>query len=157
MLPIHRPKSRLYKRVVSELSRGPCTASVLADRCETVTRGTFTEILNDLSLAGFIESYRCLLKPRSQRLIRYRILDEYLHFYHRFIQPHAHEIVAGSLVPYQVFNSNEYRQWRGHAFERICRRHAKTIAKHLDSSSTTCSRNAEMFRNLSRVGQSMSS
>ena len=53
------------------------------------------------------------------------------HFYFRFIEPHSAEIVSGNISFQQLAVSRAFQQWRGYAFERLCRKHASAIADHL--------------------------
>ena len=96
--------------------------------CRTRAGGTFTDILNDLEMAGFIERYTPLGKARTSRQVRYRIHDEYLHFYFRFLRDHQQDILAGRYDATGLSESRAFAPWQGYAFERLCRRHAAQIA-----------------------------
>ncbi|MBI4586856.1 MAG: hypothetical protein HY717_22815 [Planctomycetes bacterium] len=113
------------------MSAGPLAAEELARSCQTRTGGRFTGILMDLELEGFIERYVPLSKGLKSRLVRYRIDDEYLHFYFRFIQKHQQEIITGRFSSIPIFQGRDYLQWQGYAFERLCRKHSWQIADHL--------------------------
>lgn len=84
-----------------------------------------------LELAGFIEKFVPLDRGPRSRHVRYRILDDYLHFYFRFIKDRQQEVITGRLDPARLFPSPRYAQWRCHAFERLCRRHSHRIADAL--------------------------
>lgn len=127
----HFGKNPVYETILHKLSAEPCTPRQLAAKCRTHTGGTFTELLADLELAGLIERYTPLGKDRSSRHIRYRIQDEYLHFYFRFIKSHERDISAGQYNSAALLRSRSFAQWRGYAFERLCRRHANQIADAL--------------------------
>ncbi|MEW6744624.1 MAG: ATP-binding protein [Planctomycetota bacterium] len=127
----HFGRNPSYERVLQILADGPQSTARLASSCRTKTGGTFTSILQDLSLAGFVERYVPLNKGEGSRHVRYRMLDEFLHFHARFIQRHEQEIRTGRYSSLQAFHGNAYAQWQGYAFERLCRRHAVLIADHL--------------------------
>jgi len=127
----HFGRNRTYERILGLLSTGPRSAQDLAKACRTSTGGTFTNQLSDLALAGFIEKFVPLDKGPRSRHVRYRILDDYLHFYFRFIRDRRQEVYTGRLDPARFFPSPRYGQWRGHAFERLCRRHSHGIADAL--------------------------
>ena len=127
----HFGRNPLYERVLDRLASGPQSTEQLATACQTRTGGTFTAILQDLTLAGFIERYSPLNKGPRSRQVRYRVLDEYLHFYARFIKQHEQEIISGRFSSLQIAQQRSYPQWRGFAFERLCRRNAALIADRL--------------------------
>ena len=49
--------------------------------------GGASDILEDLELAGFIESYSSIHLADSKRLVRYRLADPFLRFYYHFVAP----------------------------------------------------------------------
>ena len=127
----HFGKNRAYETILNTLSRGPHTIPQLVSACRTQAGGTFTNILHDLELAGFIERYTPLGKGKTSRQVRYRIHDEYLHFYFRFLRDHQQDILTGKYDTAALPLSRAFTQWQGYAFERLCRRHARCIADAL--------------------------
>ena len=63
-------------------------------------------------------------------MIRYRLLDEYLNFYFSFIAQNRQAIQKGQFQPHQM-DPGKLAQWKGYAFERLCRRHSFEIATFL--------------------------
>ncbi len=127
----HFGKNPVYENILRQLSARPRTADLLASSCRMRTGGRFTELLADLELAGFIERYSPIDKGPRSRQVRFRILDEYLHFYYRFIDKARQEIMTGRFEPAQIVLGRDWRQWQGYAFERLCRRHSGEIADAL--------------------------
>jgi len=127
----HFGKNPAYEKIIKALSAGPKTAPMLAAACGTRTGGRFSELLADLELAGFIERYPSLdMGPRS-RHVRYRLLDELLHFHYRFLDSAQQEIRSGRFELGRLLPGQSWRQWEGYAFERLCRRSAGQIADRL--------------------------
>ncbi len=127
----HFGRNRTYERILDLLSVRARSTQELAKACRTSTGGTFTGLLSDLEMAGFIEKVVPLDRGPRSRHVRYRIMDDYLHFYFRFIRDRQQEVVTGRLDPARLLSSRQYSQWRGYAFERLCRRHSNRIADAL--------------------------
>ncbi|MBI4603675.1 MAG: ATP-binding protein [Planctomycetes bacterium] len=127
----HFGRNPAYERVLELLASGSKAAEALAKHCGVRTGGTFTIVLQDLELAGLIERFSPIDRARTSRDVRYRILDEYLHFHASFIGKHQQEILSGRFTARDAFRGNDYERWQGYAFERLCRRHAALIADAL--------------------------
>ncbi len=109
------------------------TRNEIAKHINIEPGGTFTRLLEDLELCGFIAQYTSFHLPHSKKLIRYSIADNYLMFYFKFIKPIAKQIAAGQFnaQPSAALNQEIYYKWLGFAFERFCRQHNYLIAKIL--------------------------
>ncbi|MCP4602900.1 MAG: AAA family ATPase [Proteobacteria bacterium] len=127
----HFSTNTIYEKILNVLSSGNKTPPELARRCSVSTGGGFTERVRDLELAGFIDRQVPLGKKRQSKIVRYRISDEFLQFHFRFIAPHYQDIITGNLKATRTLSSENYRQWRGYAFERLCQKHAGHIADFL--------------------------
>ncbi len=126
--------NRIYRRIVQVLGqRGHCTRDKIAKDVGVQSGGTLTTMLLDLEECGFIRRVVPLDKSNSSLLSYYAIQDPYLHFYFKFIEPHAQSIQNGDFQrhPERVMNTRSYRQWLGFAFERFCRKNAMSIAERL--------------------------
>lgn len=93
----------------------------------------FNRYLNNLEKAGFICRYTPCGRPATSKLDRYRLDDEYLHFYFKFILPNLKKIEdnAGGDLFSQIMRSQSYQSWAGLAFERLCFKHVGQIMKAL--------------------------
>lgn len=127
----HFASNPYYKRILMRLAAGPCSSIDLAKVAGGSTGGALTSLLEELELAGFIERSSPLGKARNSKLVRYRLLDEYLHFYFALIQPNAPKILSGAVKYPNITETREYTQWLGYAFERFCGRNAAVIADRL--------------------------
>jgi len=127
----HFASNTLYEKILNILSGGNKTPPELARRCGVSTGGGFTERVRDLELAGFIDRQVPLNKTQRSKIVRYRISDEFLQFYFRFISPYYQEIVTGNIKSIKPLTTQNYQQWRGYAFERLCQKHASHIADFL--------------------------
>jgi len=127
----HFAQHPTYEPVLRALSERRLIPAELTAKCQLLAGGTFSARMKELELAGFVRALSPVDKGPNSRLIRYSLDNEYLHFYFRFIAPHSAEIVSGNLSFPQINASRAFDQWRGYAFERLCRKHAKQLADHL--------------------------
>ncbi|MCW5588458.1 MAG: AAA family ATPase [Legionellales bacterium] len=91
---IFSKRSEIYKNIVKQLVKGPATADELAENVGLVRTGTFDDYLNDLVLAGFIaRDYTWHLKTgKTSKLSEYRLKDNYVRFYLKYILPNKTKI-----------------------------------------------------------------
>lgn len=100
--------------------------------------GRFGERLAELEAAGLIQKF--LPYGRKRRDHYYRITDEYILFYLKWIK----KIVDGQEIPksanywVQISNTPAWQSWAGYAFEGICRKHADSIVRKLGLESIGC-------------------
>jgi hypothetical protein len=84
--------------------------------------------LKNLELAGFISPYRNLGNKRT-REVRYKLVDSFLRFYYRFLEPHYKVIAAGKGE--ELFNEQVkpvWKPWLGLSFEAFLVRNALWLA-----------------------------
>ena len=128
----HFGKNPIYEKIISTLALQSLSADELATKLKTKTGGHFTSLLEDLEMAGFIERVVPLQKQSVRsKIARFRIHDEYLHFYFRFIAPKKREIQNGNVQFGSFRVQKTFEQWRGYAFERLCRKNSRMIAETL--------------------------
>lgn len=91
---IFSTRNMLYKKIVTQLVKGPATADALAVGMELTRTGAFDDYLNDLVLGGFIaRDYTWLLKTgKVSKLSQYRLKDNYVRFYLKYIFPNKTKI-----------------------------------------------------------------
>jgi len=120
-----------YERILRAVAGGAATPRQIAARCGLSSGGGLSELLGELVLAGFLRKCIPINKKPTSRLVRYRIDDEFLHFHFSFIGPRTADIAAGNVEYAQITDSRVLSQWQGYAFERLCRKHAVVLARHL--------------------------
>ncbi len=127
-------EENIYKRIIFELSKfGSLKAPELAERLNVSTGGGFVDYMENLEMAGFVKSFSPLDKPLESKLKRYRLDDEYLLFYFKFIYPNLKNIRDNTDLDRALsfFHGRAYGSWAGFAFERLCLKHAPAIMKFL--------------------------
>jgi len=141
----HFASHPLYETILRNVGSGSLSPNDIASKCGMESGGGLNRLLSDLVLAGFLRKCTPVDKNPSTRLVRYKLDDEYLHFYFTFIAQRSPEIVAGNVGFARITHGREFRQWQGYAFERLCRKHAQEIATHLRFSGINY-RSGEWFR-----------
>jgi predicted AAA+ superfamily ATPase len=128
----HFGGNRHYETIVKALSVKSLSAEELAKKCKLQTGGTFSERLEELQLAGFIERFTPIYQDSvKSKAIRYRLIDEYLLLYFSLIAPFKKEIEGGTIEASQILTNRSFQQWRGYAFERLCMRNSNLLADTL--------------------------
>jgi AAA+ ATPase superfamily predicted ATPase len=128
----HFSKNKAYEHILKSLALKRVQDSAALEHASGLSSGgTFSSLLDDLEMAGFIERFSPLEKERNSKLVRIRLIDEFLDFYFTFVEKNRKEIEQGTLKAYELLTGPKFEQWRGYAFERFCRKHAKAIAQAL--------------------------
>lgn len=87
-------RSAIYKKIVERLSEGPCELSDIYTALEVEKSGVISGYMYDLVTAGFIShDFTWNLKTGSDsKLSHYRLKDNYLRFYLKYIEPNKKKI-----------------------------------------------------------------
>ncbi|MFH1654714.1 MAG: ATP-binding protein [Pseudomonadota bacterium] len=127
-------EDKVYRKMIMLFSKyKSLKATELLDALKMTEGGGFQRYLDNLEKAGFIKGYIPCGKPEESKLKRYRLEDEYIHFYFKFIKPNFKKIeknLEENLFS-QIMRSRKYQAWQGLAFERLCLKHINQIAKRL--------------------------
>jgi hypothetical protein len=92
-------KGTFYKQVVQILAEHHLSMSKLALKLGRSKGGDLSEALDELMEAGFIarDFTWDLAKKKKSRVSRYRLSDNYLRFYLKYIQPNHEQIETGKI------------------------------------------------------------
>ncbi len=90
-------RSDLYKKIIDRLVNGPASQEEILTSCGRSKTGDFSEYLADLSTAGFVSrDFTWHLKDgKISKLSRYRLKDNYVRFYLKYIQTNKTKIEKG--------------------------------------------------------------
>lgn len=127
-------EERIYKQIINLLSKYKnLKIPELTGILNISGGGGFVEYMENLESAGFIRSVTPWNKPKESKLRRYRLDDEYLLFYFKFIHPNLKVIRDNSDLNFGLsyLKGSSYNSWLGFAFERLCLKHAPLIMKSL--------------------------
>jgi uncharacterized protein len=130
----HFGKVPQYRSIVELLAANRfATRGEIAQHLKIKSGGRVSEWLENLHLAGFVQSYGPSHNPGSTRLRRYRISDPYLRFYFKFIRPLEARIAQSDepVALHQALPDNRYRVFLGLAFEQFCCQNAALLARKI--------------------------
>jgi uncharacterized protein len=90
-------RSDIYKKIINRLVIGPASQEEILASCDRSKTGDFSEYLTDLGMAGFISrDFTWHLKNgKTSKLSRYRLKDNYVRFYLKYIQTNKTKIEKG--------------------------------------------------------------
>ena len=92
--------------------------------------GSIKFYLDNLVAAQIISEYIPIGSPENSRLKKYKLTDEFLVFYFKYIKPNLSLIKQGSLKKlFEKTCENQWQPWLGYAFERFCLKNALYLAK----------------------------
>ena len=100
---IFSTRAATYRSIVESLADGPRTFQEICERLGVAPSGVFTEYLEDLAAAGFVQRDYAFSPAtgRRGRLSRFRLKDNYLRFYLKYIEPIREKIETGVLGAHQ--------------------------------------------------------
>ncbi|MFT4534685.1 MAG: AAA+ ATPase superfamily predicted ATPase [Saprospiraceae bacterium] len=129
-------KFEKHEKIVETLSQKAIgmTRQEILDKSKLKSGGTFSKVIEELELSGFITSYGPIDKKIKDTL--YRLSDFYTLFYFKFIQtvphPEPNYWVKRADSPSQ-------RAWAGYAFEQVCLAHTEAIKSAIGISGVSTS------------------
>ncbi len=87
-------RAQTYRNIVQALAHAPLTLDDVCEKLDLKKSGSVSRCLNDLALAGFVQE-DCtwtLSTKEASRLKKFRLKDNYLRFYLRYIEPNRDRI-----------------------------------------------------------------
>ena len=112
-------------RALAAKPSGP-TRNALIEAGDLQTGGTMSNLLDELSAAGFITPYIPFNKKRKDSI--YKLTDEFSLFYLKFMEPNR-TMAKGAWQ--KLSNIPAYTSWSGLAFETLCIKHIAAIERKL--------------------------
>jgi uncharacterized protein len=96
---LFQKKGPFYKEIIETMMTSPLTAAEIADKLSRSRGGDLSKALQELKEAGFIARDYSWSFASAKRLetSRYRIRDNYLRFYLKYILPHKEQVESGAL------------------------------------------------------------
>ncbi len=121
-------RSSIYKKIVMRLSDGPCELSQIYKALDVEKTGAVSGYMNDLVTSGFVsQDFTWHLKDgKDSKLSHYRLKDNYLIFYLKYIEKNKSKI--------EKQNLRLLPQWQsimGLQFENLILSNRKTVQKFL--------------------------
>lgn len=119
-----------YIRIVNYLRNTLLTQSEVAKKLHKKSGGSLKDSLTNLESAGIIKGFHSFDKNWRKRYLKYRLVDEFLSFHFKYIDPNL-EIISESPTKklFEMITDKSFSIWLGFAFERFCIKHALFIAE----------------------------
>ena len=127
-------RAKIYKPIVHELSQGDLEFNEICQALDYPKSGSLSEYLDDLTSAGFVtRDYTWLIKSgRTSRLSHFRLSDNYLRFYLKYIEPHRDSIISGRFNSRSISSLPGWYSIMGLQFENLVLRNREKIWQFLN-------------------------
>lgn len=129
-------REHIYKKIVSVLKESTLSYDELSLKLNYPKSGRLSEYLSDLESAGFItnDSTWSLKTRKQSALNRYRLSDNYVRFYLKFIEPRQVKIKSNRLQDVNLSSLPGWNAISGLAFENLVINNRKEIYSILNMS-----------------------
>lgn len=122
----YQPEKHMAIVEALAISKKGITRKAILQKAHLKSGGDFSQKLNELIESGFVKEYAYW--GNKNHLSLYRLTDEYVVFYLKFIRPHK-KLGKGSWQRLQMQQS--YKIWSGFTFENLCLKHIDALKKAL--------------------------
>ena len=121
------------RTILKALATGPASVSEIAERTGLDLNGRITGELRDLTIAGFVAAANGLNPSTGKpvREVRYRLRDNYMRFYLKYIEPRKTAVTDGL---YRFADLESLAGWEttlGLQFENLILNNLSSLAPHL--------------------------
>jgi hypothetical protein len=122
-------QAHLYRSIVESLVDGKKTYLEICTHLGYEKSGKVSALLEDLSSAGFIRrDYKYSLKTgKKSKLSYFRLKDNYLRFYLKYIFPRTESLIDGVISPQSVTNGLGWSSMIGLQFENLVLNNLPTL------------------------------
>ena len=129
-------KTDYYKRIIKALINGPKEQSDLCELLGISRHGRIPEYLEELNLAGFISiDYAWDLKTgRDSKIRQYRLSDNYLRFYLKYIEPSFSSIKRSTYRLNAISSLPKWHSMIGLQFENLVLNNRSSLYRLLEIS-----------------------
>lgn len=121
---------KTYENIARYLKDQPRTLEEIALKLKTTSGGGVKSYLENLEKALFVTSYIPYNKKTTTKLKKYKLTDEYLRFYFKYVEPHLKMIGANQTRNlFDQLVKPIWQSWLGFALENYCLNNAMYLAK----------------------------
>jgi hypothetical protein len=126
-------RSESYRKIVEFLADGPADNSAVAKSMDYSNSGQLSTYLEDLVLAGYVRrEYTWSLKTGEQsRNSRYRICDNFLRFYLKYMAPNLSKIEHGAFKNISLYSVPSWEAMIGLQFENLVLNNRELVLQKL--------------------------
>ena len=123
-------RGSIYQNIVECLAQGSAEYADIASLLNYTSSGTLSQYLQELIISGFISrDYTWSLKTgkESSRLSKFRLSDNYVRFYLKYIAPELNQIKKGQFASFSLVSKSNYNTIMGLQFENLVLNNRATI------------------------------
>jgi len=121
-------RNSIYNNIVRKLSEKKYTVSELAKALKFSPNGDFSECLTNLEISGFIKrDFTYDLKGKKLGIAHYRLKDNYLRFYFKYIEPNKTKILNKNFAFESVYQFSNWEVTLGFQFENLILQNLSTL------------------------------
>ena len=126
---IFSSRASIYRKIVESLVSGKKTQEQIAKYLEIQASSHVSKYLEDLVVSGFIKrDYTWTINGnKPSKLSQYRLSDNYLRFYLKYIEPNKARIENGNFDEQSLTNLTGYNTIMGFQFENLVLNNRKLI------------------------------
>jgi len=126
-------KSPIYEKITRFLSKQNAEYQEIAEAIEYASSGALTGYLQDLLTSGYISTspHWSLQTGKENKIKVYRLADNYLRFYYRYIQPRINKIKNNELDDIRLASLPGWSSIMGLQFENLVLNNRKLIHEQL--------------------------
>jgi AAA+ ATPase superfamily predicted ATPase len=118
-----------YIQIVNLLKKGMLNLKEISEKTGMPSGGGLKRYIENLEKADIVKSFVPWNKKSDSKIKKYSIIDEFLNFYFRYIEPNKVDITGtnrGNL--FKSYTSDSFAVWLGLAFEKMCVKHSIFLA-----------------------------
>lgn len=120
---------QVYLTICNLLKDKILSISEISQKIKLGNGGGINRYLKNLEEAGFIKSYYPFGAPDKLKFRRFKLVDEFICFYFKYIRPNKNVIdQSPSERLFELVTKDGFDIWMGFAFERYCLKHAAFLA-----------------------------
>jgi hypothetical protein len=126
-------RSEIFGRIVEFLANGPADNALIATGIHYTNSGQLSEYLEELVLAGYLgrEHTWSIKTGKESRSSRYRIRDNYLRFYLKYMAPNLSKIERDSFKNVSLFSIPSWEAMIGLQFENLVLNNRELVLREL--------------------------
>jgi uncharacterized protein len=127
-------RSKIFSKIVEIIAAKTCSFQEIVTKTQYADSGSLTEYLKDLSISGYLKS-TLSWSIKSQNFTQrknYRLTDNYLRFYFKYIKAKQEQINEGLLEDMSVDTLPNFMPFIGLQFENLILNNTKAIISALE-------------------------
>lgn len=130
---LFHPRGTIYKTIVNLLSSGMLTYTEIQEKSQYPRGGTLTQALRQLVTCGFVSPHKAwsIKTGITNKKILYRLSDNYLRFYFKYIEPNINEIQNNIFKPISLESLPGWDAVMGLQIENFVVNNRVEVLKHL--------------------------